>query len=176
MLCFLHCDSLQQKQFILGTDRWHQLKRRRITSIWISTQSICKEKKRLYYLRCPLTVCQHGFSTDTHYICHQQIWFPRYHVCKSHKGARVVYPRPSHWPTFCDTFMMLYLMQQFLITPWVIAENLQRLWNEHQYWSTWPLVPSTMAISHNKEIKFTPVKTAGWVMLLQWVILKCKKE
>lgn len=132
-------------------------------------------RKRLYYLQCPLTLCQHGFSTDTYYICHQWIWFPRYHVCKSLKGARVVYPRPSHWPTFCDTFLMFYLMRQFLITPWVITENLQRLWNEHQYCSTWPLVPSTMAISHNKGIKFTLAKTAGWVMLLQWVILKCMK-
>ncbi len=52
--------------------------------------------------------------------------------------ARVVYPRASHWPTFCDTFLMFIHMQQFLKTPWVIVEILQRLWNKHQHWSSWP--------------------------------------
>ncbi len=82
--------------------------------------------------------CQQGFSTETYYICLQRIWFTSYHVCKSHKGARMVYPRASHWPTFCDIFLMFIHMQQFLKTPWVIVEILQRLWNKHQYWSSWP--------------------------------------
>lgn len=46
-------------------------------------------------------------------------------------------------------------------------------WASIQYCSTWQRLS---AISHNKGIKFAPAKTAGWAMLLQWVILKCMNK